>query len=121
MRQLKLRRYVASYTVRRMKPRVFANQHGSEMRSMSEKRLLCLAMMVVAMLISAHATHAAALDVLHYSSTLEPDIAGKSVKGTVRIRFLTDSHEAEFNCGDLAIDSVRLGNAALKFSITDHR
>ena len=61
------------------------------------------------------------LDVLHYSVTLEPDIAAKSVKGTVRIRFSTESQEVEFNCGDLAINSVRLAGAALKFSVMDHR
>src|SRR5262249_21549125 len=51
---------------------------------------------------------------------VEPDIAGKAVKGTVRIRFVTDAPEAEFNCGDLTIDSVRLGNEALKFAVLDH-
>ena len=61
------------------------------------------------------------VDVLHYSVTLEPDIAAKSVKGTVRIRFSTESDEAELNCGDLTIDSVRLAGAALKFSVMDHR
>ena len=96
-------------------------------KSMSEKRWLCLAMIVTGILIScpiANAStpmHAGALDVLHYSATLEPNIAGKSVKGTVRIRFLTESQEAEFNCGDLAIDVVRLAGAALKFSVMAHR
>lgn len=87
-------------------------------RSMSEKRWLCLALSVVAILIFGDV--ARALDVLHYSATLEPDIASKSVKGTVLIRFVTDTPEVEFNCGDLAIDSVRLGSAALKFSVVDH-
>jgi aminopeptidase N len=93
---------------------------------MPEKRWLCLAMIVVGILISRPVVHgstslpAGALDVLHYSATLEPDIADKSVKGTVRIRFSTESQQAEFNCGDLAIDSVRLAGAALKFSVTDH-
>ena len=86
---------------------------------MSEKRWLCLALSVAVILISSQV--AGAMDVLHYAATLEPDIAGKSVKGTVRIRFITDSQEAEFNCGDLAIDSVRLGGAALKFSVVDHK
>src|SRR5215813_2228654 len=86
---------------------------------MSEKRWLCLALSVVAILIFGQV--ARALDVLHYTATLEPDIAAKSIKGTVRIRFVTDSPEVEFNCGDLAIDSVRLGGATLKFSVADHR
>ena len=86
---------------------------------MAEKRWLCLALIVVAILITSQAAHG--MDVLHYAATLEPDIAGKSVKGTVHIRFVTDSTEAEFNCGDLAIDSVRLAGTALKFSVLDHR
>ena len=61
------------------------------------------------------------MDVLHYSVTLEPDIAGKSVKGTVWIRVSTQLQEVEFNCGDLTIDSVRLAGAALKFTVGDHR
>jgi aminopeptidase N len=63
----------------------------------------------------------AAQDVLHYSATLEPDIAAKSVKGSVRIRFSTDSQQAEFNCGALTIDAVRLAKTPLKFSVHDHR
>jgi len=85
---------------------------------MSEKRWLCLAPSVVAILMSVQV--ARALDVLHYAATLEPDIAAKSVKGTVRIRLIADTPEVEFNCGDLTIDSVRLGGAALKFSVLDH-
>src|SRR5215212_8203757 len=88
---------------------------------MSEKSWLCLALIILGILISGRVAHAAALDVLHYSATVEADIAGKSVKGTVRIRFSSDSQEAEFNCGDLAIDSVRLAGAPLKFSVADHR
>ena len=86
---------------------------------MSEKRWLCLALSVAVILISSQIV--AAMEVLHYSSTLEPDIFGKSLKGTVRIRFVADSTEAEFNCRDLAIDSVRLAGAALKFSVMGHR
>ena len=86
---------------------------------MTEKRWLCLALSVVAILISSHVAHA--MDVVHYDATLEPDIAGKSVKGTVRIRLVTDSPEAEFNCGDLAIDSVRFAGATLKFTVADHK
>ena len=79
---------------------------------MSKNRWLCLAVVVLGILISSRSTHAAQ-DVLHYAATLEPDIAGKSVKGTVRIRFSTDSQQAEFNCGDLTIDTVRHeGNSA---------
>jgi aminopeptidase N len=89
--------------------------------SMSEKRLVCLALIVAGILISHRVANAASLDVLHYSATIEPDIAGKSVKGTVLIRFSTASQEAEFNCGDLAIETVRFAGATLKFSVVDHR
>ena len=89
---------------------------------MAQKRWICLGAVVLWMLISHCVAHAAtSLDVLDYSATLEPDIAAKSVKGTVRIRFSTESQEAEFNCGELTIDSVRMAGAALKFSVTDDR
>ena len=86
---------------------------------MAEKRWLGIALGVLAILV--YGQVAKALDVLHYAVTLEPEIAGKSVKGTVRIRFVADTPEVEFNCGDLAIDSVRLAGSALKFSVMDHR
>ena len=78
---------------------------------------------VVLGIVIAHcvANAATSLDVLDYNATLEPDIAAKSVKGTVRIRFSSESQEAEFNCGELTIDSVRMAGAALKFSVMDHR
>jgi aminopeptidase N len=94
---------------------------------MSENKWLCLALVVLAVLISGQITQAATpaiantQDVLHYSATLEPDIGGKSVKGKVLIRVSSDSPQAEFNCGDLAIDSVRLAGAALKFTVHDRR
>lgn len=86
---------------------------------MADKRWLCLVLSVVAILMFTQV--AGAMDVVHYAATLEPDIAGKSVKGTVHIRFVTDSPEAEFNCGDLAIDSVRFAGATLKFTVVEHR
>ena len=88
---------------------------------MTGKRWLRLALSVAAILLASQAAQAAVLDVMHYDATLEPDIAAKSVKGTVRIRFVTDAPEAEFNCGDLRIDSVRFKGALLKFSVLDHR
>ena len=81
---------------------------------------LSMLLSFVAILLAMQPTHAAGLDVLHYTATLEPDIAAKSVKGTVSIRFVTDAPEAEFNCGDLTVDSVRFKSAALKFSVMDH-
>jgi aminopeptidase N len=89
---------------------------------MSERKWVCLALVVVAILISGVAARAATqMDVVQYAATLEPDISAKSIKGTVRIRFSTDSQQAEFNCGDLTIDSVRLAGVGLSFSVVDHR
>ncbi len=84
---------------------------------MSETRWLCLALSILAMLSSAHG--ASSLDVRHYIATIEPDIASKSIKGTVEIQFATDSQEPEFNCGNLVIDAVRLEGKAAKFSVRD--
>ena len=89
---------------------------------MSQKRWLALLTIVAMVLISkVIAQGSTTMDVLHYAATLEPDIPGKSVKGTVRIRFSTTSQEVEFNCGELVVDSVRLAGAALKFSVMDRR
>ena len=83
---------------------------------MTKNRWLCL----VVVLIASQGVFGAQ-DVLNYAATLEPDIAAKSVKGSVRIRLSTDSQQAEFNCGNLTIDSVRLAQTPLKFSVHDHR
>src|SRR5262245_24786860 len=48
-------------------------------------------------------------DVVHYDASLDLDIAGKSVKGSVKIRFVAESHSVKFDCGDLVIDSVYEG------------
>jgi aminopeptidase N len=60
-------------------------------------------------------------DVIHYSATLEPDIANKSVNGSVIIRVRTTSNVVEFNCGHLTIDSVRENGKALQFSVNDRK
>lgn len=60
-------------------------------------------------------------DVLHYSVTLEPDIAAKSVKGSVLIRVSTTSKTVEFDCGELTIDAVHEARAPLQFSVTNRR
>ena len=86
------------------------------MPSMSEKVLLCLAVILSINMIAFGST-----DVLHYSTTLEPDIANKSVKGSVFIRVLTTSNEVVFDCGDLTIDSVEEDGKPLKFSVNDHK
>lgn len=82
---------------------------------MSEKALLCL----VLVLCVSFAVHGS--DVLHYTATVEPDIEGKSIKGSVLIRVLTTSREVEFDCGQLTIDSVVESNKPLQFSVNDHK
>jgi aminopeptidase N len=84
------------------------------MLSMSEKIILCL----LAVLFASFGVQA---DVIHYSATLEPDIANKSVKGSVFIRVRTTSAVVEFNCGDLTIESVRENGKPLEFSVNDHK
>ena len=95
----------------------------------SQKALLCCAIIVVFLSAAdltcgAPENHANNIDVTNYALTLEPDIANKSVKGTVLIRFLISSNNlthAEFDCGDLGIDSVRLRGATLQFAVKDRR
>jgi aminopeptidase N len=87
---------------------------------MSEKRILCL---VVVLCVSsvAHGFTRTNTDVLDYSATLEPDIANKTVRGSVSIRVLTDSREVVFDCGDLTIDSVLENGKPMQFSVNDHK
>ncbi len=56
-------------------------------------------------------------DVLHYDATIEPDIAAKTIKGTVIIK----SDQIEFDCGNLTIDSVRVAGVPVKFAVKDRR
>src|SRR5215813_4834315 len=86
------------------------------MLSMSEKAFACL-VVVLLITVAAHGS----TDVLHYSATLEPDIEGKSVKGSVLIRVLTTSNMIEFDCGDLTIESVQENNKPLQFSVNEHK
>jgi len=64
---------------------------------------------------------AAQLDVIHYTASIEPDIANKTVKGTVRIEFVTDEAFVEFDCGALTIDSVLQDGKPLEFTVKDRR
>ncbi len=84
------------------------------MLSMAEKIFACLAVILFA-------SFGVQADVIHYSLTLEPDIANKSVKGSVLIRVRPASNVVEFNCGDLAIDSVLENGKPLQFSVNDHK
>ncbi len=64
------------------------------------------------------------VDILHYNVTIEPDITNKTLKGTVLIRFVSNADHlniVEFDCGDLAVDSVRLAGTSRQFSIDEHR
>jgi aminopeptidase N len=83
---------------------------------MSERLFACLVLILVTSVLGHAST-----DVLHYAATLEPDIAAKSVKGSVLIRFQTTSTTVELDCGDLTIDAVRAAGAPLKFSVTNRR
>lgn len=64
---------------------------------------------------------ASELDVLHYDATIEPDIAAKTIKGTVVIKFTSAGDQVEFDCGELVIDAVRAANGPLKFAVKDRR
>ena len=81
---------------------------------MSEKIFLCLVILFVTGTV-------AQANVLDYSATVEPDIANKTVKGSVLIRVVTSANVLEFNCGDLTIDSVVENNLPLEFSVNDHK
>ncbi len=84
---------------------------------MSERSLGCLVLILLASVLA----HGAEMDVLHYSATLEPDIAAKSVKGSVLIRVSTTSAAVEFDCGELTIDAVREAGAPRQFTVTNRR
>ena len=88
------------------------------MLSMTKNALVCLVLILVAS-VAGHAS--AQMDVLDYSVTLEPDIAAKSVKGSVLILVSTRSTTVEFDCGGLAIDAVRQSGKPLQFSVANRR
>ncbi len=67
---------------------------------------------------------AAIFDVLHYDAEVEPDIANKTVKGKVLVRFVArakDVNAIELDCGGLEIDAVRERGAAQKFERHERR
>lgn len=86
---------------------------------------LCLALTFVP--IAGRAVHAeptSAIDIEHYNITIEPDIASKTLKGSVKIRLrsLTNGlSTVDFDCGDLEIESVKQAGVAREFSVKDHR
>ncbi len=60
-------------------------------------------------------------NVLHYDATIEPDIAAKTIKGTVIIKFISAGDQIEFDCGELVIDAVRAAGLPVKFAVKDRR
>jgi aminopeptidase N len=63
-------------------------------------------------------------DVLHYNVSLEPDMADKTLKGTVQIHFVSkvaNLSSVEFDCGELEIDAVKQGSAVREYSVKEHR
>ena len=99
------------------------------MVSMSEKKFLCLVVVLLVTVVGYGSTRMktdvirSATDVLHYAATLEPDIANKSVKGSVKIRFQLGRgiSTVEFNCGNLTVDSVTETGKPLQFLVNDRK
>lgn len=63
-------------------------------------------------------------DVMRYDAEVEPDIANKSIKGKVLIRFVARAKNLttiEFDCGELTIDAVSEKGEAQKFTLGQHR
>ena len=87
---------------------------------MSERSLVCLVFILLASVVG-HGSARMDTDVLHYAATLEPDIAAKSVKGSVLIRVSTTSTAVDFDCGALTIDAVREAGAQLEFSVSNRK
>ncbi len=83
---------------------------------------------VIPLLLITHSTGAQskatrAIDVIHYHAQIIPDLSGRTLTGKVSVRFkrTTDTLSAvRFDCGALAIDSVREGNRAVPFKQRGH-
>lgn len=64
------------------------------------------------------------IDVLHYTARIEPDLAAKSLRGQVAIRFIVRRQGAQrldFDAGDLDIVAIREDKQALSFEKLDKR
>ncbi|HEX8888542.1 MAG TPA: M1 family metallopeptidase [Pyrinomonadaceae bacterium] len=69
-------------------------------------------------------SQAALFDVTDYDAHIEPDIANKTVKGKVLIRFTVRAKNLrtiELDCGELTIDAVSEKGEAQKFTLGQHR
>lgn len=79
-------------------------------------KFFCVLMTVF--FISDAKAQSAAFDVINYDAQIEPDIANKSVKGKVSVKFAAlenNLSEIRLNAGILEIDAAREGKTALKF------
>ncbi len=65
----------------------------------------------------------AALDVLHYDATLDPDLRAGAVAGTVTVRVAaaTRTEQLTLDRGALEIDSVRIGTVDQRFELKARR
>jgi len=65
----------------------------------------------------------AAIDVMHYDATLDPDLNTGTVVGAVRIRVVvtTRGDELTLDRGGLDIDAVRIGDVAQRFDLIERR
>jgi aminopeptidase N len=64
------------------------------------------------------------VDALHYKVQIEPDIAARSIKGKVLIRFVTTAQNPSsvaFDCGELTIDTVRDHGTVQVFAVQERR
>lgn len=64
------------------------------------------------------------IDVLHYAAQIEPDLAQRSLRGQVAIRFQTlvaGQQQIDFDAGELQVESVRENGQALAFEKLDQR
>ena len=87
-------------------------------------KCLVLVIAFLSLQVTLRAQTSAAFDVLEYNITLEPDIPTKTLKGNVAIRFssnVNDLSSVEFNCGELAIDSVKQAGTSREFTVNEHR
>lgn len=81
-------------------------------------------LILFAISVNAQPKPARSIDVLHYDAQVEPDIAGKSVKGKVMIRFasrVNNLTSMDFDRGELTIDSVRENKVAQNYTTSERR
>lgn len=62
-------------------------------------------------------------EITHYELLLEPDIASKTLRGSVAldVKLISKTESIELDCGELTVDQIHLGKAALKYAQQDHR